>query len=215
MPVEVLGVELEVFVEEGGDIEHAVVVTQSHFVDMLVVGLNQLVTQVIHQHFLLVLVISAHLQEKRSLVVVSTADYQSGVIGITLLQVAEEELPSLDTPAGTLRRIGHGGEGRDRSEFPSLEGRDECSMSSHAESSDGFVVLADGEECRNDFWKFLIDVGEHLEVLLGGFASRINIIASRISNLPIFINLLNASLSGTGIREDHCDPVLLCVFGKA
>lgn len=105
--------ELEVLVEESGDVEHAVVVAQAHLVDMIVVGLNQLVAQVLHQHLLLVLVIGAHLQEKRSLVVVATADQQSGIIGITLLHIVEEELPSLDTPAGTLRRIGHGGKSGD------------------------------------------------------------------------------------------------------
>lgn len=50
-------------------------------------------------------------------------------------------------------------------------------MSSHAESSDGLVLLADGEEVRDDFGQFLVDVGEHLEMLLGGFASSIDVVA--------------------------------------
>lgn len=105
--------ELEVLVEEGGDIKHAMVVPQTQLVDMLVVGLHQLVAQVLHQHLLFVLVICAHLQEKRSLVVVTTTDDQGGIIGITLFHVVEEELPSLDAPAGTPGRVGHGREGRD------------------------------------------------------------------------------------------------------
>lgn len=76
MPVEVLGVELEVLLDEGGDVEEAVVVTQSELEDVLIVGLDQLIAQVVHQHLLLVFVVCTHIQQQGSLVVVSTTDYK-------------------------------------------------------------------------------------------------------------------------------------------
>lgn len=49
-------------------------------------------------------------------------------------------------------------------------------MSTHAESSDGFVVGIDREIFGNKFGQFLGDVGEHLVMFLGGIGGGINIV---------------------------------------
>lgn len=92
--------ELNMLLNEGRDIEEAVVVSSTTFPQMGIVGLDQLRLKVVDQHLLSELVSCSDVDEGRDLVVVAGFEELGGVVVLTFLfRVGEEHVECLDAPA--------------------------------------------------------------------------------------------------------------------
>lgn len=99
MPMKILGMELEVLLDEGRHVEKAVVVSRSYLVGMFVVCRDQFVHQVSKKHLPGELVGTADIDQHRNMSVFATSNNFSGVIGRSFrLWVLKEASIRLDSP---------------------------------------------------------------------------------------------------------------------
>lgn len=115
IPVEVFGVEIEVLMDEGGNIPETVIVSKTSLEYVVVVRFDQLVLQVIGKQLIVILIVASDIHEERCFVILTALQNLCGIISQTfLLGVVEEEVESFDSPCWTFGWVSHRCECRNR-----------------------------------------------------------------------------------------------------
>ena len=113
----------------------------------------------------------------------------------------KKELVPFDTPVLRFRWVGNRRKRRHRLILASFKRSNQRSMSSHAEPGNPHIIPGNREVARHDIGKFLSDVGEHLEVVLGCAGSSVDVVTGAVSELPVFGDVSDVCVAGGGVRE--------------
>ena len=166
-------------------------------------------TEIVRNQLLAKLILKSKINEQRNLVSFTIFNKLSCVIFESLsFRIAKEEFKGFYSPTLRFCRISHRCESWDRFVVSCLESWNEGSMTSHTEPCDWNVLFAHREIKRDKFRELFSNIREHSEILFGCLWSSINIVTCWLSELPITVNVWNACLSRTCIRENASNTML-------
>ena len=134
-------------------IPEAMVIPSSIFPDMIVICLQQSLSQILYQHLFFPFVLCSKLNEQRYFFSLPCFDKFSCIIFFSLLlRIFEKELISFGTPVRRFSGIGDRWKSWCRFILTCFKGSNKCSMSSHAEPSYWFIGFVNWEIFWNNWW---------------------------------------------------------------